>query len=593
MYEILKDINSPDDVKKLNMEELKVLANDIRDGLFNRLTKIGGHFGPNFGIVETEIAMHYVFNSPEDKFIFDVSHQSYPHKMLTGRKAGYIDDTHFKEDSGYTNPEESKHDFFNVGHTSTSISLATGLAKARDLLGKKENIIALIGDGSLSGGEALEGLNVAGSELNSNLIIIVNDNQQSISETHGGIYKNLKELRETKGKATNNMFKAIGLDYIYEENGNDIESMIKVFEKVKDIDHPIVFHINTQKGKGYKLAEENKENWHWTVPFDKETGLPTIDFGTEENYTGITRKYILNKAKEDKEFIVVTPNMPGSFGLNENDRNELGKQFVDVGIAEEQAVAMAAGMAKEGAKPLVITNVTFMQRCYDQISHDVCINNSPVTILLNYANFDGLTDVTHLGIFGISAFSNIPNLIMLCPSSKDELLNMLDWSIEQKEHPVMILLPGNEVDYRKADKNYNEINKYKLEQEGEKVAIIALGDFYQRGKKVAENTKEKLGFKPTLINPRFATGLDTKLLNKLKDNHNIVITLEDGILDGGFGQKIASYFGDTNIKVKNYGLQKKFYDRYNPEELLKEENMDIESIIEYINNNKERNDEIW
>lgn len=588
MYEILKDINSPDDVKKLNMEELKVLANDIRDGLFNRLTKIGGHFGPNFGIVETEIAMHYVFNSPEDKFIFDVSHQSYPHKMLTGRKAGYIDDTHFKEDSGYTNPEESKHDFFNVGHTSTSISLATGLAKARDLLGKKENIIALIGDGSLSGGEALEGLNVAGSELNSNLIIIVNDNQQSISETHGGIYKNLKELRETKGKATNNMFKAIGLDYIYEENGNDIESMIKVFEKVKDIDHPIVVHINTQKGKGYKLAEENKENWHWTVPFDKETGLPTIDFGTEENYTGIARKYILNKAKEDKEFIVVTPNMPGSFGLNENDRNELGKQFVDVGIAEEQAVAMAAGMAKEGAKPLVITNVTFMQRCYDQISHDVCINNSPVTILLNYANFDGLTDVTHLGIFGISAFSNIPNLIMLCPSSKDELLNMLDWSIEQKEHPVMILLPGNEVDYRKADKNYNEINKYKLEQEGEKVAIIALGDFYQRGKKVAENIKEKLGFKPTLINPRFATGLDTKLLNKLKDNHNIVITLEDGILDGGFGQKIASYFGDTNIKVKNYGLQKKFYDRYNPEELLKEENMDIESIIEYINNNLQR-----
>lgn len=588
MYEILKDINSPDDVKKLNMEELKVLANDIRDGLFNRLTKIGGHFGPNFGIVETEIAMHYVFNSPEDKFIFDVSHQSYPHKMLTGRKAGYIDDTHFKEDSGYTNPEESKHDFFNVGHTSTSISLATGLAKARDLLGKKENIIALIGDGSLSGGEALEGLNVAGSELNSNLIIIVNDNQQSISETHGGIYKNLKELRETKGKATNNMFKAIGLDYIYEENGNDIESMIKVFEKVKDIDHPIVVHINTQKGKGYKLAEENKENWHWTVPFDKETGLPTINFGTEENYTGITRKYILNKAKEDKEFIVVTPNMPGSFGLNENDRNELGKQFVDVGIAEEQAVAMAAGMAKEGAKPLVITNVTFMQRCYDQISHDVCINNSPVTILLNYANFDGLTDVTHLGIFGISAFSNIPNLIMLCPSSKDELLNMLDWSIEQKEHPVMILLPGNEVDYRKADKNYNEINKYKLEQEGEKVAIIALGDFYQRGKKVAENIKEKLGFKPTLINPRFATGLDTKLLNKLKDNHNIVITLEDGILDGGFGQKIASYFGDTNIKVKNYGLQKKFYDRYNPEELLKEENMDIESIIEYINNNLQR-----
>ena len=585
MYEILKNINSPRDIKKLNMEELKLLAKDIRKGLFNRLTKIGGHLGPNFGIVEAEIAMHYVFNSPEDKFVFDVSHQSYPHKMLTGRKAGYIDDEHFKEDSGYTNPEESEHDLFNIGHTSTSISLATGLAKVRDLLGKKENIIALIGDGSLSGGEALEGLNVAGSELNSNLIIIVNDNQQSISETHGGIYKNLKELRETRGKATNNMFKAIGLDYIYEENGNDIESMIKLFEKVKDIDHPIVVHINTQKGKGYTLAEENKEIWHWTLPFDKNTGLPTVNFGTGENYTEIAREYILNKAKKDKKFVVVTPNMPGSFALNENDRNELGKQFVDVGIAEEQAVAMAAGMAKEGAKPLVITNVTFMQRCYDQISHDVCINNSPVTILLNYASFDSLTDVTHLGIFGISAFSNIPNLIMLCPSSKDELLNMLDWSINQKEHPVMILLPGNEVDYREADKNYNEINKYKVEQEGEKVAIIALGDFYQRGKKLAESIAEKLGFKPTLINPRFATGLDNTLLNNLKDNHNIVITLEDGILDGGFGQKIASYFGNTNIKVKNYGLQKKFYDRYNPEEFLKEEKMDSESIIEYIKRN--------
>ena len=585
MYEMLNKINSPEDVKKLNLEELNKLAEDIRDGLFNRLTKIGGHFGPNFGIVETEIAMHYVFNSPVDKFVFDVSHQSYPHKMLTGRKAGYIDDEHFKDDSGYTNPEESEHDFFNVGHTSTSISLATGLAKARDLMGKKENVIALIGDGSLSGGEALEGLNVAGSELNSNLIIIVNDNQQSISETHGGIYKNLKELRDTNGTSQNNMFKAIGLDYIYEENGNDIGAMIKVFEKVKDIDHPIVVHINTQKGKGYKLAEENKENWHWTVPFDKETGLPTIDFGAGESYTGIAREYILNKAKKDKEFMVITPNMPGSFALNENDRNELGNQFVDVGIAEEQSVAMAAGVAKEGAKPLVITNVTFMQRTYDQISHDVCINNSPVTMLLNYSAFDGLTDVTHLGIFGLSAFSNIPNLVVLCPSSKEELLNMLEWSIEQKEHPVMILLPGNEVAYRESDKEYNTINKFKVEQSGEKVAIIALGDFYQRGEKVSKEIEKSLGFKPTLINPRFASGIDNELLDSLKANHKLIVTLEDGILEGGFGQKVASYLGDSDIKVKNYGLQKKFYDRYNPEELLKEEKMDISSIIDYIKDN--------
>ncbi len=585
MYEILSKINGPEDVKKLNLDELKQLAEDIREGLFNRLTKIGGHFGPNFGIVETEIAMHYVFNSPKDKFVFDVSHQSYPHKMLTGRKAGYIDDEHFSEDSGYTNPEESQHDFFNVGHTSTSISLATGLAKARDLLGKKENIIALIGDGSLSGGEALEGLNVAGSELNSNLIIVVNDNQQSISETHGGIYKNLKQLRETEGKTENNMFKAIGLDYIYEKNGNDIESMIKVFEKVKDIDHPIVVHINTKKGKGYKKAEENKENWHWTLPFDKETGLTTIKFGNGENYTSIARQYILDKAKKDKDFVVITPNMPGSFALNENDRKELGNQFVDVGIAEEQAVAMAAGVAKEGAKPLVITNTTFMQRTYDQISHDVCINNSPVTMLLNYTAFDGLTDVTHLGIFGLSAFSNIPNLVVLCPTSKEELLNMLEWSIDQKEHPVMIFLPGNEVAYKDSEKDFDNINKFKIEQKGERVAIIALGDFYQRGEKVAKEIEKELGVKPTLVNPRFASGIDVKLLDNLKETHKLIITLEDGILEGGFGQKIASYLGDSNVKVKNYGLQKKFYDRYNPEELLKEEKLDLDSIVDYVKNN--------
>ena len=387
MYNILNKINGPEDVKRLNIDELNELARDIREGLFNRLTKIGGHFGPNFGIVEATIALHYVFNSPIDKFVFDVSHQSYPHKMLTGRKLGYIDDWHFSEDSGYTNPDESEHDFFNVGHTSTSISLATGLAKARDLLGRNNNVIAIIGDGSLSGGEALEGLNVAGSEINSNLIIVLNDNQQSISETHGGIYKNLKELRDTKGTSSNNMFKAIGLDYIYEEAGNDIESMIKVFEKVKDIDHPIVVHINTKKGKGYKFAEDNKENWHWTLPFDKETGIPIIDFGEGEDYTTIAHDYIMNKAKTDKEFLVITPNMPASFNLSIDDRKELGKQFVDVGIAEEQAIAMASGAAKEGAKPLVITNTTFMQRCYDQISHDVCINNNPVTILLNYASF--------------------------------------------------------------------------------------------------------------------------------------------------------------------------------------------------------------
>ena len=579
MYELINKINGPEDVKKFSIQELNDLAAEIREALFNRLTHVGGHFGPNFGMVEAEIAMHYVFNSPVDKFVFDVSHQSYPHKILTGRKEGYIFDDRFSEDSGYTNPEESEHDFFNVGHTSTSISLASGLAKARDLKGDHENIIAIIGDGSLSGGEAFEALNVAGSELESNFIIVVNDNEMAIAETHGGIYKNLKELRETSGKAQNNLFKAFGLDYMYVENGNDIEAMIDAFKKVKDIDHPIVLHIHTTKGLGYKLAEDNKEAWHWTMPFDRETGKTTFSFGDGEDYTGITAAYIMDKAKRDKELLVISPAMPGAVGLTPEMRQELGSQYVDVGIAEEQAVAMASGAAKNGVKPLVVTNMTFIQRTYDQISQDVCINGTAVTILLNFTSFAGLTDVTHLGIFGISAFSNIPNLQVLAPTSKSEYLNMLEWSLDQNDHPVMILIPGNEVTDRPSDTDFSKINSFKMEREGEKVAILALGDFYQMGESLANEIQSELGFNPTLVNPRFASGLDVEMLESLKKNHSIVITLEDGIIEGGFGQKVSSFYGTSEIKVKNYGLKKEFYDRYDPQELLKSLGITNEDMI--------------
>lgn len=582
MYEFIERINEAADVKKFKVEELDQLAEEIREALFNRLTKIGGHFGPNFGMVEAEIAMHYVFHSPVDQFVFDVSHQSYPHKILTGRKAGYIYDDHFFEDSGYTNPGESEHDLFNVGHTSTSISLASGLAKARDLKGEKRNVIAVIGDGSLSGGEAMEALNVAGSELNSNFIILVNDNEMAIAENHGGIYRNLAELRKTDGKAENNIFRAFGLDYMYVEKGNDIPALIEAFNRVKDIDHPIVVHIHTTKGLGYQLAVEHKEAWHWCMPFDRETGLPTVDFGDGEDYTSMTAKYIMDKAKKDKDFLVITPAMPMTGGLSEDLRKELGSQYIDVGIAEEQAVAMASGAARNGAKPLVITNTTFIQRTYDQISQDVCINGSAVTILLNYTSFAGLTDVTHLGIFGISAFSNIPNLQILAPSSKSEYLNMLDWALDQNEHPVMILIPGNAVTDREADRDYSNIGRFKVEQQGEKVAILALGDFYQMGESLAAAVKEKLGFEPTLINPRFASTIDTELLEQLKEKHSLIVTLEDGILDGGFGQKIDAYYSTSDVKVKNYGLEKKFYDRYDPAKLLEELGMTNEAMVDDI-----------
>lgn len=567
MYELLKNINGPGDIKKLSLAELNQLAVEIREGLFNRLTHVGGHCGPNFGFVEATIALHYVFDSPHDKFVFDVSHQSYAHKMLTGRHFGYIDNDRFAEDSGYSNPHESEHDLFNIGHTSTSVSLATGLAKARDLLGRSENVIAVIGDGSLSGGEAMEGLNVAGSEINGNLIIVVNDNQQSISETHGGLYKSLADLRASKGASANNIFKAFGLDYVYEDNGNDIASLIKVFRSVKDIKHPVVVHINTTKGKGFALAEQNKEAWHWTVPFNRYTGLPTVSVPSV-TYTSVAREYIMRRAETDDKFVLVTPNMPGSFGFTPDLRAKLGSKFVDVGIAEEQAVAMASGLAKGGANPLIITNTTFMQRAYDQLSQDLCINGNAVTILLNYANFDGLTDVTHLGIFGISAFSNIPNLTVLAPSNRAELVSMLDWSLDKANRPVIILMPGNAVTDGATQQPYDP-TKYNVTQHGEKVAVITLGDFYAKGQSLAEYIEKSFGFTPTLADARNANTIDAATLDEIAKDCKVVVTLEDGILDGGLGQKIAAHYATTDVKVLTYGLNKVFYDRYDPNELLK------------------------
>ena len=578
----LENITGPEDVKKLNLEQLNVLAGEIREGLFNRLTKLGGHCGPNFGFVEATIALHYVFNSPIDKIVYDVSHQTYPHKMLTGRAYGYIDENRFHEVSGYSAPDESAHDHFIIGHTSTSVSLASGLAKARDLKGDKENVIAVIGDGSLSGGEALEALDFAGSELNSNFIIIVNDNDQSIAENHGGLYKNLKELRD--GTAKTNLFTAFGLDYIYEPEGNNIEKLIKVFEKVKDIDHPIVVHINTVKGKGYEPAEKNREPWHWTMPFDREAGKVKFEFSGED-YGTLTADLILDKIEKDKKVVAVAAGVPVAFGFTEEKRIKAGKNYVDVGIAEEHAVGMISGIAKNGCKPVLGTNATFMQRTYDQLSQDLCINQNPATIVLGSPSVYGMNDVTHIGVTAISEFANIPELVVLAPTNKNEYLSMLDWSIDQNEYPVMIFMPCNGVidDERIVEKNYsNCINKYKVEKTGENVAIIAAGDFYQIGEETAKLVEEKLGFKPTLINPRFVNAVDKESLENLKANHNLVITLEDGILDGGFGQKIASYFGDTNIKVKNYGLEKKLYDRYDASEVLDELGITPKKIVKYV-----------
>ena len=575
MEKILDKIESPKDLKPLSISEMKELAEEIRSALLKKLSIHGGHFGPNFGMVEAIIAMHYVFESPKDKLVFDVSHQSYPHKILTGRKDAFLYEDHYDDVTGYTNPEESEHDWFNVGHTSTSISLASGLAKARDLKGENYNVIAIIGDGSLSGGEALEGLDFAG-EQKSNFIIVVNDNDMSIAENHGGLYKNLKELRASNGTCECNLFKAMGLDYVYVNDGNNLESLIDTFKKVKDIDHPIVVHINTEKGKGYKFAEDNKENWHWTMPFDIETGKPTVSFDGED-YGDLTAKFLLNKMKKDEKVVAIVAAVPTNIGFTKERRLEAGKQFVDVGIAEEHGIAMASGIARNGGKTVFATHSSFMQRTYDQLSQDLCINNNPATILVNTASVYGMNDVTHLGLYDIPMISNIPNMVYLAPTSKEEYFAMLDWSIEQTEHPVAIRIPCNGVisDGRAPDIDYSDINKFKVEQKGEKIAILALGDFYQLGEELAKEIKEKLN----IINPRYITGLDEELLNKLKQNHNQVITLEDGILEGGFGEKIASFYGNTDMKVKNYGIKKAFYDKYDVKELLKANKLTLQQIL--------------
>lgn len=576
----LEKINQPSDIRSLRYEELDQLAAEMRKALLHKLSKNGGHFGPNFGMVEATIALHYVFNSPVDKFVFDVSHQSYCHKMLTGRKEAFLSEDHFHDVSGYTNPEESEHDFFNVGHTSTSVSLACGLAKARDLKGDKENIVAVIGDGSLSGGEALEGIDFA-SELESNFIIIVNDNDMSIAENHGGLYKNLKELRESNGTAACNLFKAMGLDYVYLEEGNDIPKLIDTFEKVKDIGHPIVVHIHTQKGKGYKPAEEHKEDWHWCMPFDTETGKSTVSFDSED-YGQLTCDYLMGKMKKDPKVVAIVAAVPTNIGFTEDKRKEAGKQFVDVGIAEEHAIAMASGIAKNGGKPVFATHSSFMQRTYDQLSQDLCINENPATILVNTASIYGMNDVTHLGIYDIPLISNIPNMVYLAPTNRQEYFAMLDWSIEQDQYPVAIRIPCNGVisTTEDVDTDYSDLNKYQIKISGSNIAILALGDFFDIGEKLAKAVLEKTGVMPTLINPRYITGLDEELLENLKKDHTIVITLEDGILDGGFGEKIARFYGPSDVKVYNYGIKKEFLDRYAIEDVLKENHLTVPQILE-------------
>ena len=586
----IEKIQSPADLKGMDIATLNIVADEVRRAVLNRVSKHGGHVGPNLGFVEATVALHYVFNAPEDKFVFDVSHQCYPHKVLTGRAAGFlgnVDD--MNAISGYSSPAECpEYDNFEVGHTSTSISLATGLQKARDVKGTKENIIAVIGDGSLSGGEAFEGLDEA-SELGTGIIIIVNDNEMSIAENHGGIYKNLRALRESCGECEHNWFKAWGFEYKYLEEGNDIERLIEVFRSVKDTDKPTVVHIHTEKGHGYAPAVKNKEAWHWGMPFNLDDGSRPVrnadgtvpEVKPCETYPELFSDWMLSEMKKDKTLIAVTAGTPTAAGFTADKRKEAGSQHLDMGIAEEQAVAMISGMAKGGLRPVWTVYSTFIQRTYDQIAQDLCINSNPAVINVVGGGVNSMNDITHICLFDIPMLCSIPGLIYLAPTTCEEYFAMMRWAILQDKKPIAIRVPSNGVVHttENVDEEYSYESKYKVMHEGSKVAIIAAGSFYQKGENVVRLLADK-GIDATLVNPRYLNEVDADSLEALKTNHKLVVTLEDGCKDGGFGERIASSYGTSDMKVLVCGIKKGLYDRYDVEQLLKDNRLLDEQIVE-------------
>ena len=588
----IEKIKSPADLKKLDLKALQTVADETRQAVLNRVSKHGGHVGPNLGFVEATVALHYVFDAPKDELVFDVSHQSYPHKVLTGRAAGFlgnVDD--MNAISGYSSPTECpEYDNFEVGHTSTSISLATGLQKARDIKGTHENIIAIIGDGSLSGGEAFEGLDEA-SELDTGIIIVVNDNEMSIAENHGGIYKNLRALRESHGSCEHNWFKAWGFEYKYLEEGNDIEKLIEVFKSVKGTEKPTVVHIHTEKGHGYAPAVANKEAWHWGMPFNLEDGsrprrtpdgsIPEVT--PCEDYGELFSDWMLRQMKQDKSLIAVTAGTPTAAGFTPEKRKQAGEQHIDMGIAEEQAAAMISGMAKGGLHPVWTVYSTFIQRTYDQIAQDICINSNPAVINVMWGGVNSMNDITHICLFDIPMLCSIPGLTYLAPTTCEEYFAMLRWAISQDKKPIAIRVPSNGVHHtsEKVDSEYGHEPKYKVAHHGEKVAIIAEGSFFQKGENVVRLLATK-GIDATLINPRYLNAVDAETLDSLKANHQLVVTLEDGSKDGGFGERIASYYGPSSMKVLVGGIKKGLYDRYDVNQLLSDNRLLDEQIVEDI-----------
>lgn len=582
---LLTQTTTPEDVKALNRAELPQLCSEIRHAILESSAAVGGHVAPNLGVVELTVALHRVFNSPTDKIVFDVSHQTYTHKALTGRAYTYIDPERYGEASGFANPDESEHDLFAMGHTSTSVSLGCGLAHARDLAGDTYNVITVIGDGSLSGGLAFEGFNNA-AELDSNLIIIVNDNDQSIAENHGGLYRNLAELRASNGTCERNVFRAMGLDYRYLDAGNDVLALVDALQELRDIDHPIVLHVSTAKGKGFEPAQSDPERWHHVGPFDMATGRKLCPGHPSEpaprTYADITGEALSAAIERDPQVVGITAATPYIMGFTPELRAAAGKQFVDVGIAEEHAVTFATALARSGAKPVFGVYGTFLQRAYDELWHDLCLNDAPATILVFGASIFGTTSETHLSFFDISMLGGLPNMRYLAPACMEEYLSMLSWSLDHREHPAAIRVPGiglvSRPDLAPAEDTDYDIARYDVVRQGRDVAVLALGDFFELGERVANRLAAEYGIEATLVNPRFATELDREFLDSLAVEHRVVVTLEDGILDGGWGERVACYLACTPLRARTFGIAKGFPDRYDPNELLAQNGMTVENM---------------
>ncbi|MGE4643288.1 1-deoxy-D-xylulose-5-phosphate synthase [Bifidobacterium catenulatum subsp. kashiwanohense] len=628
---ILSSIHTPADVHALSAQQLRDLCFEIRTTLLDYGRKHGGHIGSNLGVVELTVALHRVFSSPHDRFIFDVSHQSYVHKMLTGRAEAYLDESRFGEVTGFTNPLESEHDSFVLGHTGTSISLACGLAKTRDMqrtaTGESVigNVVAIIGDGSLSSAIAFEGLNNA-AEQGGNLIIIVNDNEMSIAEDFGGMYGQLAKLRASDGTAELNLFKAFGLDYRYVEQGNDVDTLVEVLNEVKGIDHPIVVHIHTTKGLGFDDGEESDngsdgcnqtnpqphagkcEANHWQDP-EASLGKP---LDARKYYGEMAMASLERRFSSEPGLVVISPATPGSNGITRDFRERAGAHYVDTGITEEHAAAFAAGIAKAGGRPVLATSATFFQRTFDQLQQELALNHVPATLLIFGAGISG-ADNTHSGTFDMTMFANVPDVTCLAPTSGEQMLDMLAWATGPSDHGVVaIRMPGEQIlsleraadmlfdPLQRAEEHDPAVNitgecpfsRYQIVQPGKDVAILGLGNTMPLAAEVtsalAEDDETHAAITATLVDALQYSTMDAELLTMLADGHRLVVTLEDGQLEGGWGEKVTAFYANSNnakashIRVLNFGASKEFTDRVPLDELNERYGLTAATIVSRI-----------